>query len=149
MTYLLDVNVLIALLDEDHVSHGAAHDWFEQTGARGWATCAITQNGYVRIVSAKSYGSKGWTLGEVRGLLQDFCDRPGHEFWAADISLLDKGRFDHDQLTQPGQITDAYLLALAVRHGGRLATLDRRLSPRSVRGGNVALMQIPPERSLA
>ena len=109
----------------------------------------MTQNGYARILSAKSYGSKGWTLGEVRGLLQVFCDRPGHEFWATDISFLDKGRFDHDQLTQAGQITDAYLLALAVRHGGRLATLDRRLSPRSVRGGNVALMQIPPERSLA
>lgn len=149
MTYLLDVNVLIALLDEDHVSYEVAHHWFEQTGARGWATCAITQNGYVRIVSAKGYGSKGWALGDVRELLQDFCDQPGHEFWAEDISLLDKGRFDHDQLTQPGQITDAYLLALAVRDGGRLATLDRRLSPRPVRGGNVALALIPLERSPA
>ncbi len=142
MIYLLDVNVLIALIDRRHVHHGAANDWFDRTGLAGWATCPLTQNGLIRIISGARYPNTPNTPAEVADLVNLLLAVPGHVFWPDDISLLDPRFVDPRQLVSPAQITDTYLLALAVAHGGHLATFDRKLSAIAVRGGAEALVVI-------
>ena len=133
--FLLDVNVLIALIDRDHVHHDAAQDWYAATGHRAWATCPIVQNGMIRIVGSPRYpGSVGPTA-QIVALLARFCALPAHEFWADDISLVDGAHVRADRLLDAGQVTDTYLLALAARRGGKLATFDRRLVAVAVPGG--------------
>jgi hypothetical protein len=146
--HLLDVNVLIALLDAEHIAHDDAHDWFDVTGKHGWATCPIVENGFLRIVGASRYGPASVPMARLIENLTQFTRADGHEFWAEDFSLLTNPDIHRDKLTSAGQLTDTYLLALAVRNGGRLATLDRRFSTRSVEGGERALVQIPA-RSVA
>ena len=143
MIHLLDVNVLIALLDVRHVAHEAAHDWFGQWSKQGWATCPITQNGFLRIAGAKYYAPNPLPVSQLSEMLGRFCSQPDHRFWSEDFSLLDSARVNHGQITSTAQITDTYLLALAVRNRGRLATFDRRLSVRAVEGGEEALLIIP------
>lgn len=139
MTYLLDVNVLIALVDPRHVFHDTANDWFHREAARSWATCPITENGLVWIVGNSRYRNPVGPPSEVIRILELLRDMAGHVFWPDAISLADDRLFDPSALTAPEQITDAYLLALAVSNGGRLATLDRRLSPDAVKGGRAVL----------
>ena len=139
MTYLLDVNVLIALVDPRHVFHDTANGWFQREAARSWATCPITENGLVRIVGNSRYRNPVGPPSEIVRILELLRDMAGHVFWPDAISLADDRLFDPSALTTPEQITDAYLLALAVSNGGRLATLDRRLSPDAVRDGRAAL----------
>ncbi|ASY46051.1 VapC toxin family PIN domain ribonuclease [Sphingobium xenophagum] len=139
MTYLLDVNVLVALIDPNHVGHDAAHHWFESIGARAWATCPITENGVIRIVGNIKYPSTPGSPAEVARIIGQMRQLPGHSFWADDISLLSDERVDESQLLTSAQVTDTYLLALAVAHDGKLATFDRRLSLRAVSGGKAAL----------
>ncbi len=130
---LLDVNVLLALLDRDHVDHERATRWLDAEITDGWASCAVTQNGFVRIISQARYPSpvSPWEAIETLGRA---CEGRHHEFWACDISLLDADRIDRGRLHGPRQVTDAYLLALAVEHGGRFVTFDRSLSFDAVRG---------------
>ena len=135
MTYLLDVNVLIALIDPAHVQHDIAHHWFESDGAAAWATCPITENGVLRIVGHVSYPNSPGNPAAVAPLLQTMRSLDGHVFWSDDISLLDEGRIDLPLLLSSTQTTDSYLLALAQAHGGQLATLDRRLITTAVHGG--------------
>jgi toxin-antitoxin system PIN domain toxin len=142
VTFLLDVNVLIALIDPTHISHDIAHRWFESGGEESWATCPIVENGVIRIVGHPHYPNMPGSPGVVAGVLRRLKSRPGHIFWPDDISLLDETIFDTDKLLAHGQVTDGYLLGLAVAHGGRLATLDRRLSTTAVRGGKEALALI-------
>jgi uncharacterized protein len=141
-TYLLDVNVLIALIDPAHVHHDIAHAWFKKRGERAWASCPLTQNGVIRIVSNPKYpncvGSPG-TAAEVMGRL---CKLTGHVFWADDISLMDSKLIDATRLLSSSQITDSYLLALAHSHKGQLATFDSRLVTDAVRNGRAALHSI-------
>lgn len=148
MIHLLDVNVLIALLDAEHIAHDDAHDWFDAVGKKGWATCAIVENGFLRIVGATRYGPASVPMARLIDNLTQFTQAEGHEFWAEDFSLLTNPDIRRDKLTSAQQLTDTYLLALAVSNGGKLATLDRRLSPRAVEGGEHALVQIPA-RSVA
>jgi len=136
---LLDVNVLIALADPSHVSHDKAHDWFAQVGRAGWATCPITENGLVRILSNPKYPNSPGGPAEAAMVLSAFVSLPGHAFWPDSISLRDAALFAHDRIGHAANVTDAYLLALAVANGGALATLDRRLSPVAVHGGRTAL----------
>lgn len=143
MIHLLDVNVLIALLDAEHIAHDDAHEWFDAVGKSGWATCPIVENGFLRIVGATRYGPAAVPMGRLISNLSEFTRAAGHAFWAEDFSLLDYPDIHREKLTSATQLTDTYLLALAVRNGGRLATLDRRLSPRAVAGGERALVQIP------
>lgn len=140
--YLLDVNVLIALLDPLHTQHDPAHAWFARTGRRRWATCPLTQNAVPRIVGHPRYPNSPGSPAAVLVALNGLCDLPGHTFWHDDVSLLDDARFDRERLLDAGQITDSYLLALAVAHDGRLATFDRRLVADAVRGGREALTLI-------
>jgi toxin-antitoxin system PIN domain toxin len=143
VTVLLDVNVLIALVDPTHAAHESAHRWFDSIGRFSWATCPLTENGVVRIVSHPKYPNNPGSPAVVSTVLMQMCRLPGHVFWPDDISIRDPERIDAGRLLATGQITDLYLLALAVAHGGRLATLDRRIGPGPVRGGQDALELIP------
>lgn len=139
MTFLLDVNVLIALFDPGHVAHDVAHEWFQSTGRNSWATCPLTENGVLRILGQPSYPNSPGPPSNVALLLTQLRSLSGHQFWADDISLPDETLVDSTHLLTPGQITDTYLLALAKFHGGRLATLDRRLSTAAVKDGKTSL----------
>jgi len=124
MRALLDVNVLLALLDADHVDHAAARAWLERDIDSGWASCPITQNGFVRIVSQPRYPSPVPPAEAIRRL-ELATHGPQHEFWPCDLSLLDRELVDSTRLHGPKQVTDVYLLALAVAKGGRFVTFDR------------------------
>lgn len=135
MTFLLDVNVLIALMDVVHVSHEVAHDWFARERSAGWATCPITENGLVRILSNPKYPNARATPREALGLLATLTRGPGHEFWPDEISISDGDYFNAENLLTSRQITDTYLLALSVKKGGKFATFDRRMTALAVRRG--------------
>jgi uncharacterized protein len=130
---LLDVNVLIALLDVDHVHHARAAAWLNENIAAGWASCPITQNGCVRIMSQPGYPN-ALPAARVAERLREAVGTPHHLFIPEDLSLLDAARFDTEQLLGHRQVTDAYLLGLAVAHGLRLVTFDGSMATRVVRG---------------
>lgn len=134
-TFLLDVNVLIALVDPTHVQHDPAHEWFALQGHKAWATCPLTENGVLRIVGHARYPNSPGTPAAVVPLMAAWRGLPGHVFWPDNISLLDAERVDAARLLSSGQVTDSYLLALASAHGGQLASFDRRLVTNAVRGG--------------
>lgn len=142
MTYLLDVNVLIALIDAAHVGHDAAHGWFSSVGSASWATCAITENGVLRIIGHPKYPNSVGSPAAAATFLTRLRALPGHVFWNDDLSLVGSDLIDIVQVTTPAQVTDTYLLALAVVNGGRLATFDRRLATRAVRHGRAGLQVI-------
>jgi hypothetical protein len=139
VTYLLDVNVLIALIDPTHVSHADAHRWFSATGSASRAACPITENGVIRLVGNPRYPNSPGSPVVVAIVLHGLLRLPGHVFWPDDISLSDNDHIDASQLLASAQVTDTYLLGLASAHGGQLATLDRRLSVTAVRSGAQAL----------
>ncbi len=123
MRALLDVNVLIALLDSDHTSHGVALMWFAKHAREGWASSPITQNGCVRIMSNPSYPN-ALPIQAVMKRLADACEEDVHEFWSDEVSLLNPNVVDSTRIHGPRQLTDIYLLALAVEQEGRLVTFD-------------------------
>ena len=133
MRALLDVNVLIALLDEGHVHHGLAMSWLESEIRYGWASCPLTQNGCIRIMSQPKYHGS-LAAAQVAGRLAEAANCPDHEFWAADVNMFTEGVFDWNRVLGNRQVTDVYLLALAVHHGGRFVTLDRRIVTDAVKG---------------
>jgi toxin-antitoxin system PIN domain toxin len=141
-TYLLDVNVLIALIDPAHVQHDVAHDWFGRQGRKSWATCPLTENGLLRIVGNPVYPNSPGTPSAVMPLLRGLCALQGHESWTDDISMRDDDVCDHARLLTCAQVTDTYLLALARAHRGMLATFDRRLVVDAVREGAKSLHRI-------
>jgi toxin-antitoxin system PIN domain toxin len=143
VTFLLDVNVVIALIDTTHVGHDAAHRWFEDEGRLAWATCPLTENGVIRIIGHPKYPNSPGSPVVVAGIVSQLRTLPGHVFWPDDISLIGVEHIDPGQILTSGQVTDTYLLALAVAHGGRLATFDQRLSVRAVRGGKAARHLLP------
>jgi toxin-antitoxin system PIN domain toxin len=139
---LLDVNVLLALLDSDHVDHGRASDWLDAEIGSGWASCPITQNGFVRIVSQPRYPSPVPPARAV-SLLAQACSTDHHEFWPCDVTILDKA-IDRSRVHGPRQVTDAYLLALATKHGGRFVTFDRSVALSAVPAASAANLTILP-----
>ena len=130
---LLDVNVLVALFDPSHVHHAAAHDWFADRGEEGWATCPLTENGLLRVLTHPRAGVED-DYQTLRAGLQKFCAARGHTFWPDAVSLHDDTLFDRSVVLTHRQLTDIYLLGLAVRMGGTLATFDARIASRAVRG---------------
>jgi uncharacterized protein len=130
---LLDVNVLVALFDGDHVHHDAAHAWFADHRTRGWATTPFTENGAIRILSNPAYHAAALTATTVREHLQGFCTAADHVFWPADVSLLDASTLASRATITHRQLTDIYLLALAVKHDGALATFDTSIAMSTVR----------------
>jgi toxin-antitoxin system PIN domain toxin len=139
LTYLLDVNVLIALIDPAHISHDAAHRWFESQGQAAWATCPLTENGVIRIVGHPKYPGAPGSPADVAAIVAKLRTHAGHVFWPDDISLVGEARIYPSQVLTSGQVTDTYLLALAAIHNGQLATFDRRLSTNAVQGGKAVL----------
>ncbi len=133
MRSLLDINVLIALLDSSHSLHRTAADWFSANASGGWASCAVTQNGCLRIMSHTSY-LNSQPIAVVASRLREAVSTPLHQFWNADASLLDDSLVDTSRIHGPKQLTDVYLLALACKMGGRLVTMDRGISTNAVRG---------------
>ena len=123
MRVLLDVNVLIALLDADHSLHARALEWFAGQARAGWASSPITQNGCIRVMAHTGYPNPVPASAVIDRLAEATASNY-HEFWPDDISVLDGRIADPQRIHGPRQITDVYLLALAVRHGGRLATFD-------------------------
>lgn len=129
MVFLLDINLLVALFDSRHVNHEAAHRWFGESGKSSWATCPITENGVVRVMSNPAYPTVSATPVEVLGRLRVVCEQPGHRFWADDVSLL--SALSESMLTSfqgHQQVTDYYLVCLAAAHRGKLATFDGSLA---------------------
>lgn len=131
MRGLFDLNFLIAMVDAQHLHHDLAQNWWAANRAAGWASCPLTQNGFIRVLSQPSYLNP-IPLTEAIDVLRD-AQGENHEFWSGDISLLDAKLFDHDRILGPKQLTDIYLLGLAVKNGGRLVTFDRAIPVKAVR----------------
>ncbi|MGE0798002.1 MAG: TA system VapC family ribonuclease toxin [Lautropia sp.] len=135
MRALFDVNVLIALLDADHVGHTVATSWFSTHLEHGWASCPITENGTARIMASHGYPNPLPVAAVLQRLAMAKATEH-HRFWPDDVSLTDAEVFNHTELLGPKQITDRYLLALAVRNNGRLVTFDRAIRPTAVVGAS-------------
>jgi toxin-antitoxin system PIN domain toxin len=121
---LLDVNVLLALANPDHAHHELAHDWFADHRSHGWATCATTQNGFVRVLSNAAARAGTFRPSEVLELLRRFCSAREHVFWPDAVSLTDASLFNPSLIRGHRQVSDVYLLGLAKKMGGYLATFD-------------------------
>jgi toxin-antitoxin system PIN domain toxin len=126
-TALLDLNILTALLWPAHEHHDAAHRWFSSRGNARWATCSLTQLGFVRIVSNPAFSRDALSPADAVALLRDNMNHPGHEFWIDSLQLAAAVEAVEGSLRGYRQVTDAYLLALASRRKGILATFDRSL----------------------
>jgi len=133
MRALLDVNMLIALLDGGHIHHRLATEWIEKNIGPGWASCPITQNGCMRIMSQSSYPN-ALPAAQVAARLAEATQHPSHQFWQDTISLLQPSGLKWDQVLSSRHVTDVYLLALAVERGGRLVTLDRGVPIEAISG---------------
>lgn len=133
MRALIDVNVLIALLDQAHPHNVSALSWLRENVTQGWASCPITQNGCVRIMSQSAYpGAR--PVAQIMERLRAALDHSAHEFWPDDVSITDLRVVDGTRVHSARQITDTYLLALAVKQGGRLVTFDSGIALSAVKG---------------
>ena len=133
MTALLDVNMLIALLDAAQIHHVRAKSWLMSQPDPGWASCPITQNGFIRIISHSAYPGSISTI-QASSLHGNASRSPRHRFWPDDVSLLDSSLINPNLVHGPKQVTDIYLLALAVKNNGRLVALDRAIRLNGVLG---------------
>jgi hypothetical protein len=141
---LLDVNVLVALFDPDHVHHEPAHGWFANHRSSGWATCPLTENGLLRVLANPAYSPAGIRPAVILDRLRAFCSSGGHSFWPDDLSFRDARLLEAPASLSHRQLTDVYLVALAVRHGGCLATFDRTIPLARVRGATPAHLAVIP-----
>lgn len=133
MRALLDINVLIALLDGSHIHHALATTWLSGHLDAGWASCPITQNGCVRILSQPAYPN-AVPVAQVAERLALATQHPSHAFWPDATSLLQPDLIEWGRILSSRQVTDVYLLALAVQQNGCLVTLDRGIPPAAVAG---------------
>jgi uncharacterized protein len=136
MRALLDVNVLVALFDPTHLHHEAAHRWFSAESGAGWASCPMTENGFVRVISHAAYPGNRATARDALARLLAFQRASPWQFWPDDISLVGEGVLVEERPVAHHQLTDLYLLALAVHHDGRLVSFDRKISLASVEGAD-------------
>ena len=120
-----------------HVHHEPAHQWFVEKGQQAWATCPLTENGFIRIASHPNYPNRPGDFPAMFSILRQVCETPGHYFWPEDLSILEI--LEPDAIITHAQITDVYLLGLAVHNRGKLATLDQRIPINAIRGGRHAL----------
>lgn len=132
--HLLDVNVLVALFDPDHVHHELAHDWFAGHRATGWATCPTTENGFVRVLTSSAYAAGANRPEGIVARLRLFQQSGQHVFWPDEVSITDLTVFRPSYMRGQRQVTDVYLLGTAVRMGGRLATFDKTIPFSAVHG---------------
>jgi toxin-antitoxin system PIN domain toxin len=125
MTFLLDVNLLFVLHQPHHPDWMPAKRWFLSHSRSAFATCPITQSGLVRLLMQRVGGLEIFLAHEARAALECFVERPGHLYWPDDPAYLDATRDIFPRIQGHRQITDAYLLGLAVHHHAKLATLDK------------------------
>src|SRR5262249_28028630 len=144
VTHLLDINVLIALFDGAHVHHEPAHRWFAATGKQSWATCPMTESGFVRVISNPTYRSITASPEDIALRLRMFCAEPEHLFWPDTLSITDSSIFDLSKLIGHQQITDLYLAGLALAHGGKLATFDAAIPVAALVGGRHNVVELIP-----
>jgi toxin-antitoxin system PIN domain toxin len=141
---LLDVSVLVALFWSSHASHHKAQEWFERHDRASWATCPVTESAFVRIVSNPSFSKSSTTVQEATELLAENLDHPEHQYWPADVDYFTAIKPIADRIVGHQQVSDAYLLGLAIHHGGSLVTMDRGilelLPAKMQRGGLVTLL---------
>jgi hypothetical protein len=141
MIHLLDINVLIALADTHHPHHSPAARFFEERAIRnGWATCPITQNGFLRIFGLPNYPNGVGSPIMALPVLKSILSAPGHQFWPDSISLTDS--LVRKIPDRPKQLTDCYLLALAASKGGQFTTFDKRIDASFVKGGEQAIFTL-------
>jgi uncharacterized protein len=126
--FLLDVNVLVALAREDHAAHRDVKGWFQGRGARRWATSALTEAGFVRVVSNPRFSETPLDVSEVMAMLAALTTLPGHQFWPIDFNFAEAAAPFEARFFGHQQVTDIYLLALAIRNKGKLVTLDRGIA---------------------
>jgi uncharacterized protein len=142
MIHLLDINVLIALCDPAHPHATAALGFFDEAlFHNGWATCPLVENGFLRIFGASKYPGGPGSPEEARPFLLRLLASAGHQFWLDDLTLTDAQTFPG--LPASNDLTDLYLLGLAVKHGGRFATFDHGLDASLIPGGPAAYYRIP------
>ncbi len=139
---LLDVNLLVALFDPDHVHHDLAHDWFQDNRSGGWATCPITENGFVRVLSNPAYGSPVSSPSALLDVLRKFCSSGHHQFWPDSVSLQDRKLFNVTIAGGHRHLIDLYLLGLATRMRGRLVTFDRSIPRDAVIGASRDTLEV-------
>ena len=147
MIHLLDVNLLVALFDPGHLHHEAAHRWFSAAREDGWATCPMTENGFVRVISNPAYPGRRTRVADAVARLRRFSESGGHTHWPDDVSILQAEMFDPSHLAGHGEVTDVYLLGLAVLHEGTFATFDRSVRTSAVPGfqtGHLIVLQADP-----
>jgi toxin-antitoxin system PIN domain toxin len=137
MAALLDVNLLVALAWPNHVHHQPALAWFQRHHAAGWATCPVTESGFVRVSSNTASVPEARTPREAILILRRIVAFPHHEFWEDDASFA-ASSIDEIPLVGYRQVTDTHLLMLALRRGGRLATLDGKIRSLVPRGQNAS-----------
>jgi toxin-antitoxin system PIN domain toxin len=126
--YLLDINVLIALMDPDHTFHQLAHAWWNPD-TRPWASCPITENGLIRIMASTAYSKNTQlSVADVTTLLSVFASNTDHEFWHDDLSFRNQQEFNHESILSSKHLTDSYLLALASKRKATLVTFDQNIS---------------------
>jgi len=138
---LLDVNVLVALFDPMHVHHEAAHEWFARHRGDGWATCPLTENGFARVVSNPRYPGRVTSLRDAVARLAEIRRSPDHVFWPDSLSVCDE-TFQPRYIQGHRQLSDVYLLGLAVAHGGRLATFDRNVPWKAISGAGPQHLEV-------
>jgi uncharacterized protein len=124
---LLDVNILLALTMPTHVHHNAAHDWFSHAKASGYATCQLTQLGFLRLSMQPAVVKIPLLFSDAMQVLEQITSSPGHSFWQQSSALTDIQREIQTCIHGHNQLADAVLLDLAIRNKGQLATFDRRI----------------------
>jgi toxin-antitoxin system PIN domain toxin len=125
--FLLDANVLIALMWPAHEAHTQAQDWFSRKSREGWVTCPLTQTAFVRIISNPAFSRDAVTPQEALKLLAVNLNHPSHRFWPDEISFVQATQAFARGLAGHQQVTDAYLLGLAIHKQAKLATMDRSI----------------------
>ena len=126
--YLLDVNVLVAMSWPGHRFHDTALRWFRDNHTKGWATCPMVQTGFVRIVSNPAFSPRAVSPAEAIAALDLSTQRPTHQFWPDDVSVPEALRTMTGRIAGHRQVSDCYLVALAIQHGGKLATLYKGIA---------------------
>jgi len=126
--FLLDVNVLIAAAWPTHQSHATVQQWLGRHARQGWATCPLTQGAFVRIVSNPAFSPNALTPRDALALLEANLRHPDHRFWEDDISFVLAVEPLAERIVGHQQVSDAYLLGLAIHKKGKLVTLDKAVS---------------------
>jgi hypothetical protein len=125
--YLLDLNALIAFGDPDHERHDAIQEWFISEGKAAWGVCPLTEAGFVRVTTNPSYRPTSHTIEQATAILADFASHPGYRYWAITDKWAELTAPFSERLFGHQQVTDAYLLGLAIKEKGVLVTFDKSI----------------------